>query len=305
MVIDKVTYSEEEEKAMKELFSLIEGDEQTKMWAKFAQKQFLIAGLRPFNLDHTLAFKMFKDFHTLTTKTYPDFFGMADATLLPPIVEKKIFQIVKRANDEGPAIMVMRYGNWHMSDATIEEVFCVGLLYLWTVAKESTEIQKNGVICIGDMSGFKLKHARQLTIDLVKMAVKFYSTMPMGIKGVVGFYSHTLVEETYNLFKGVLPKELRSLIHITKDDTEVIAKLVPNKNCLPVEFGGTIPNVEAYQEDIEAQILKDKELLELMKKVQDEICQVNGIKRKEKKKEKKDKKNKSKEADAGKIAVKA
>jgi len=300
-----VTYTEEEEKAMKELYSLIEGDEQTKMWAKYAQKQFLIAGLRPFNLDHDSAFKMFKEVHTLTTKTYPDFFGMADATLLPPVVEKKLFQVVKRtANDEGPAIVVMRFANWHMSDATIEEVFCVGLLYLWTMAKESTEIQKNGVICIGDMSGFKLKHARQLTIELVKLAVKFYSAMPLLIKGVVGFYSHTLVEETYNLFKGILPKELRGLIHITKDDTEVIAKLVPKKNCLPVEFGGSIPNVEAYQGDIEEQILKDKELLELIKKVQDEICQVNGIKRKEKKKDKKDKK-KNKEANGGKIEITA
>lgn len=49
---------------------------------------------------------------------------------------------------------------------------------------------------------------------------------------------------------------------------------------LPVEFGGTIPDEEAYMDQIEDEILKDPELFILIKHVQDEFMATNGIKRK-------------------------
>lgn len=110
----------------------------------------------------------------------------------------------------------VKTGNWHISDASIEEVACIAALYIWQASKMSAEVQKEGFIVIGDMSGFKMKHARQMNIDLVKMAVKLHSSMPSNnsVKGVVAFHSHGLVEDTFNLFKGILPKDIRSMVKL-------------------------------------------------------------------------------------------
>jgi hypothetical protein len=40
---------------------------------------------------------------------------------------------------------------------------------------------------------------------------------------------------------------------------------------LPVEFGGTLPDHEAYLDGIEDEILKDPELFDLIKHIQDEF----------------------------------
>ena len=55
-----------------------------------------------------------------------------------------------------------------------------------------------------------------------------------------------------------------------------VKKLVPPEK-LPKEFGGTIPDNEAYYEDLEQQILADKMIFHLIKQLQDEFCTVYGI----------------------------
>lgn len=48
---------------------------------------------------------------------------------------------------------------------------------------------------------------------------------------------------------------------------------------LPVEFGGTMPDDEAYMEGIEEEVLKDPELFELIKHIQGEFLKNVGLKK--------------------------
>jgi len=252
-----------------------------------------------------LVFKMLKQFHHLAIKTYPNLVGSIDPLGVKRLIDRNIFQIVKRTEDKGPVVLVVRVGNWHISDGSIADMGLAALLYLWTVSRMSFEIQREGVIAITDMSGFKLKHARQLTIELVKMGLKFYSIIPpeiatdVGSTASIAFNSFTLVEETYNAFKGLLPKDIKKMVHITKNDTSVITKLVP-KDKLPMEFGGSIPDEEAYIGNIAEQI-EEAQFLGLVKYVQDEMLETYGLKRREKK-VKKDKKDKKAKGEADKEA---
>lgn len=98
-------------------------------------------------------------------------------------------------------------GNWHISDGSIEEIVLAGVVYVWWVLRTNPNLLANGLLEIQDMAGFKLKHARQVTVDLVKMGLKFHACVPPSAtalaKGIVAFNSFALVEETYNLFKGM------------------------------------------------------------------------------------------------------
>lgn len=49
-----------------------------------------------------------KALHYHATKTYPELFAQLDPLKLKPIIEKKLFQVVKRPVDKGPAIVVFR-----------------------------------------------------------------------------------------------------------------------------------------------------------------------------------------------------
>lgn len=42
------------------------------------------------------------------TQTYPELFAQIDPLNLEPIIRKKLFQVVKRPVDEGPAVVVFR-----------------------------------------------------------------------------------------------------------------------------------------------------------------------------------------------------
>ncbi len=104
-------------------------------WRKYAQRNLIIVGLRACNLDAKLAFKTvsqikfmkfifsLKNFKILTkhflslqikvlhvhaTKTYPELFAQIDPLNLEPIIRAKLFQVVKRPVDQGPAIVVFR-----------------------------------------------------------------------------------------------------------------------------------------------------------------------------------------------------
>ncbi|XP_021959720.1 clavesin-1 [Folsomia candida] len=290
-------YTPEEEKAVKELLELIDGDEELKIWKKYAVKSAAAVGLRFCDGSPTTAFKALKDMHPLLTKKYSSLLGSIDPANFKALIERKTFQIVKQ-KPGAPAILICRVGNWHISDGSIEEIVLAGVVYVWWVLRTNPNLLANGLLEIQDMAGFKLKHARQVTVDLVKMGLKFHACVPPSAtalaKGIVAFNSFALVEETYNLFKGILPKDIKSLVHITKNETSVITKLV-DPAFLPVEFGGTIPDVEAYMEGLEEAIVKDEELFQIMRQLQDEVLKTYGIKRIEKKKkEKKDKKDKTK-----------
>lgn len=68
------------------------------------------------------------------------------------------------------------------------------------------------MIVIGDVSGFRLTHARQASVDLLMKAIRLYSTIPPMVKGLVAINSLALFEHTYNIFKWVLPDDLRKLV---------------------------------------------------------------------------------------------
>ncbi|OXA58246.1 retinaldehyde-binding protein 1 [Folsomia candida] len=272
-------YTDDENRAIQEYFELFDNDEETLPFRKYATKGLVIPGLRSCNLDAKLAFKSMKALHYHATKTYPELFAQLDPLKLKPIIEKKLFQVVKRPVDKGPAIVVFRIRNWKPSEANIEHLALTGALYIYAVAKMSAEIQRQGIIVVSDVSGFKLAHARQASVDLIMMSLRLYTTMPPMIKGMVAINSLRLFEASFNMFKWILPEDIRKIMHITRNDMSHMTKLMaPDR--LPVEFGGTIPDEEAYMDQIEDEILKDPELFILIKHVQDEFMATNGIKRK-------------------------
>jgi len=222
-----------------------------------------------------------RDIYKITTKTYPEIIGKIDLPSIRNLLTKKIFQVVKRPVDKGPVIIVVRVGNWHISDGIAEEVILAAGLYVWAVGRLSREIQQEGVIGISDMSGFKLKHARQVNIDLVKMGLKYYNNVSHMLnlaKGAFAVNAGTLVDETYNLFKPLLPKEIKNLVHISGKDTSAITKAV-DPAFLPMEFGGKIPDEEAYYDHIEDEILKDEEMFEWISDMQKQMMEVFGVKK--------------------------
>jgi hypothetical protein len=42
------------------------------------------------------------------TVTYPDLFAQVDPNNLKPLIDKKMFSVVKRPRDEGPGVIVFR-----------------------------------------------------------------------------------------------------------------------------------------------------------------------------------------------------
>jgi hypothetical protein len=85
-------------------------------------------------------------------------------------------------------------------------------LYVGTIAKISPEIQRQGMIFLVDVSGFKLIHARQGSVDLLLKCLRLYATMPPLVKGMVAFNSFSFFEKTYKMFKYILPGHIRKLV---------------------------------------------------------------------------------------------
>jgi len=299
-------YTAEEEKAIAELQKLIQDDPDFNQFSKFAYGNMLIVALRACKLDPQMCYKTVRDIYKITTKTYPEVIGKIDLPSIRTLLTKRIFQVVKRPVDKGPAIIVVRVGNWHISDGIAEEVIIAAALYIWAVGRVSREIQQEGIISIADMSGFKLKHARQMNIDLVKMGLKYYTHVSHMIslaKGAFAINSSTLVDETYNLFKPLLPKEIKNLVSISRKDTSAITKAV-DPAFLPMEFGGKIPDEEAYYDNIEDEILNDKEMFEWISDMQKQMMEVFGVKKATRKVKKKVKKGKKGEKDEAKVEAK-
>ncbi len=76
----------------------------------------------------------------------------------------------------------------------------------------SPEIQRQGMIIISDVAGFRFSHERFVSMDLLMKAVRLYDTIPPMIKGLVAINSLALFETTFNLFKWILPEDLRKLV---------------------------------------------------------------------------------------------
>lgn len=146
--------------------------------------------------------------------SYPDLIARVNAENLKKIAAAKMFEIIKRPSDQGPTVMLFRIKNWKTSDANLEELVFYAVLFFLTAAKSSKEIQRSGFILIGDMDGFKLSHARHVTtIDLLSKIGTILTSVPTKmVKGAVLINCYTMFSRTFDMFKWVLPGNVRKIV---------------------------------------------------------------------------------------------
>jgi len=216
-----------------------------------------------------------KDLHKKATETSPEIFKQLDPTRIKPIIDQQLFQIVSRPQDVGPAVLVFRIGKWNPSDASPEEVGGAGALYVYAAASISKEIQRKGLYYVCDVSGLKMCHVKQISVKLALMVVKMYGLIPPIVKGICVINSMMMFEHTFNLFKWILPADLRKLIHVSKGTRTPLNKLLPPSH-VPEEFGGEMPSEDAFMDGIEAKIHENPQLFKLIDYLQRDVRSVLG-----------------------------
>jgi len=272
-------YTEEEMVAVRQLHDMIEEDEIMRQWIKYAQKNILIIAIRACDMNVKKCYKIMTKIFHLATKTYPEIILLVNPLTLRPIVDLRMFKMVRRPTDEGPAVITFKIKDWIPSKtATLEQVAVTAGLYIYSVAKVSAEIQRQGLIVMADAEGFNLSHVTAaLKIDLFMKGLRFYSCIPPLLKGIVIINSFRLVESTYNSFKWLIPAKFRKIIHVTRKNKIDLPELLPLHK-VPAEFGGTIPDADAYVQGIEERLLAEPELFDLLKHIQDEFITYTKIK---------------------------
>jgi len=263
-----------------QLRDLIEGDELMRQWIKYAQKNIVIIAIRAFEMDVHRCYKMLTKVFHLALNTYPELILLCDPLNLRPLLEMKMFKMVVRPRDEGPAVITFKIKDWIPTEtANVEQLCLTAALYIYSVAKLSAEIQRKGLIVLVDAEGVNMSHLNAvMKIDLMIKGLRFYSCIPPLMKGIVVINSIRIVEAAYNTFKWIIPTKFRKLIHVTRKNYVNLPELLPPHK-VPAEFGGTLPNAEAYVQGIEEQLLAEPEMFELMKHLQDEFYMYATTKR--------------------------
>jgi len=272
-------YTDEEEVAIDAIYDLIDADNEIQCWRKHIPKAFIIVALRICKMDVDVVFKTAKALYAVAMDSYPDLVARVNAENLKKIADAKIFEIIKRPTDSGPTVMLFRIKNWKTSDANLEELVFYSVLFFLTAAKSSKEIQRSGFILIGDMDGFKLSHARHVTtIDLLSKIGTILTSVPTKmVKGTVLINCYTMFLRTFDMFKWVLPGNVRKIIHLTQKDMSPITRLI-SKDKLPVELGGTVPNEAAFDGGVTTELFEDVKLIPNFKYMINEALIFTGYK---------------------------
>ncbi|OXA57424.1 uncharacterized protein LOC110845628 isoform X2 [Folsomia candida] len=272
-------YSDEEEQAISAIYDKIDTDPDLQSWRKYMPKSIVIVVLRIYKMDVDVLYETVKSLSTVALKTYPDLLARINPTRLQSISNSKVFQILKRPVDEGPAVIIFRINRWIPCEANLEELVSVSTLYFLTAAKSSPKLQRQGFILICDVAGFRLRHARHLTtIDLLsKIATVLSAISTKMVKGVVVINSFAFFYHTFNMFKWVLPSRMKNIIQITKSDMSHITKLIPPER-LPVELGGVVESM-AYDETISKELFSDVNLIPTLSYLLNEVLITSGYRR--------------------------
>ncbi|OXA40845.1 Alpha-tocopherol transfer protein [Folsomia candida] len=276
------SYTTEEEQAIQKFYDLVDGDEILQDWKKYALEPIIIFCLRICQLESRPMFEVARALFQVTMVTFPDLVSRLNAKNFPNVATSEMFQILKRNRDDvGPSVVVIRISKWDPSKAILDDVLTFNFLLYIFAAKSSPEMQRAGILVIVDMRGLRLEHVRHVTtVDLVKKSAIISLKVPTKlskkvVKGCILVHSNAIVVRTFHAFKWLIPKKMEKKIELTQSDMSYITNL-KDPSTLPVEFGGTIDDKEAYYEGLADDMMSDKRLIPALDRLKNEILRRNG-----------------------------
>ncbi|XP_021959749.1 uncharacterized protein LOC110855645 isoform X2 [Folsomia candida] len=238
---------------------------------QFWPEKLLLTLIRTYDSNHSSVLDVVNCLQTCITETYPELFGLINLSKLRPVLDKKLFSLVKHASPKNPGILMFKFKNWKPSDVSPDQLTAVATVYYHQLGRNSKDIQKNGILVLLDAEGLGFSHVRQMSHNFVKKVLycNVY-TSPVRVIGYVVYNSSFLMEKIYNVLKHAVPERSRKDVYILRKDLTQLHEMVPDKQFLPTCVGGEVPNDVAFQEDAEIAALEDLTMQNLVTDLQRE-----------------------------------
>ncbi|XP_061569718.1 clavesin-2 isoform X2 [Cololabis saira] len=135
--------------------------------------------------------------------------------------------VLDTPDQQGRKILILFASNWDQSRNSFIDILRAILLSL-EVLIENPELQINGFILIIDWSNFSFKQASKLTPNMLKLAIEgLQDSFPARFGGIHFVNQPWYIHAMFTIIKPFL-----------KDKTR---KRLLQPECLPSEFGGTLP----------------------------------------------------------------
>ncbi|XP_021959046.1 uncharacterized protein LOC110854924 [Folsomia candida] len=263
--------NEKETECLKTVRDMMAENEKLKPMLKFWPDKLLLLLIRTFDFNTPNILRVVNSLQNCITELYPDLFRLINLSELKPILDKKLFTLVKHASPRNPGVVMFQFKNWKPSEVPTDQLLAAGTVYYYQLARNCEDIQKNGILALIDSDGIGFAHARQISYDLIKKLLycMVYSS-PVRVVGYVVYNSSYLVEKIYHVVKFAIPERARKDIYFLKKDLTVLHGMVPDAQFLPTSIGGEVPDDAAYQEDAETAAFDDLTIQNLVTDLQRE-----------------------------------
>ncbi|XP_018916341.1 alpha-tocopherol transfer protein isoform X2 [Bemisia tabaci] len=194
-------------------------------------------------------------------RNHPEFFYCRDITSKGSQTAMKLldYAILPNRTPQGYQIIFQKLS----TTDTREFDFCEGIkllnmmldgsLYLYGLAP--------GTVALLDYKNCSIGHMLKSTLPMWKVVIQFLETaIPVRLKGIYFINTSFYVKKIFMLLKPFLSKGIQEMLHFYQEcELSSLKELFPPE-CLPEDYGGTLPSVEDLHSEFGEQMLQLREL---------------------------------------------
>ncbi|XP_043213199.1 retinol-binding protein pinta-like [Amphibalanus amphitrite] len=227
---------------------------------------FLINFLRGAKFSLERAKEKLELYHSLKTHC-PEMMGGGDPKddMVAEVLRAGGFVPTPKPLPNGQRLVIIRVAARDTERVPQEVMFRVSNMISALLAEQDEASQVTGIVGLLDLKDATLAHAMSMTPTLVKKAVTCWDSFPVRQKGMHYFNTPTGMDPVINLFRSFMKEKMKQRLWFHGSDQSSLHSAIPPE-CLPEEYGGTLPSVNALAEEWVKRVEENREFfLDYMK----------------------------------------